>query len=323
MVIISAAPKRARPLLSRLEGIITERGTVCCRLRKGNLLTVTDDAADSAVVWGAKRSQRWYRSTEKNILFVENGLFCQRAGMYVDTLGWFDASGIVQRREYDQEPAGYEPGVINDLARDCFGWYSFFSTYDPGGPILFALQRPGDASVRYQRTLPQGSYRQLEAAFQLVSAHFGDDRVLVRPHPSSHAALQDVLPKLERCFGTRWEIDGSDDVYDTISRCKALITISSTVATEALWTGIPVATLGRSTYSGAGVTLECAGYPHNLGRLLSFKPDPEAVRRYLAAVIRHQIPYGASCAEIVASESVKKWLSVIDPDARVITSTRP
>ena len=86
--------------------------------------------------------------------------------------------------------------------------------------------------------------------------------------------------------------------------------MNSTVATEALGLGMPVAVLGKSTYAGSEVLLDCSDKPELLAGILDFQPEEYAILQYLAAVLRHQIPYrGTDIGEIVRTHpSIKVFI---------------
>jgi hypothetical protein len=75
-----------------------------------------------------------------------------------------------------------------------------------------------------------------------------------------------------------------------------------------MFLGIPVATLGKSAYTGSGACLECADDPSRLRGLFDFKPDRDRVMGYLAACMRHQIPYLAGADEIFGNGEFQRWL---------------
>lgn len=51
------------------------------------------------VTWGMKRPHEWYLAGGRNVLFIENGLLCQRHGAYVDAAGYFADSSVVTDRQ--------------------------------------------------------------------------------------------------------------------------------------------------------------------------------------------------------------------------------
>jgi hypothetical protein len=89
---------------------------------------------------------------------------------------------------------------------------------------------------------------------------------LVRPHTSSH---------------------------ELIRGAEAIAVISSTVGVEALLYEKPVLTIGQPFYSGYGVTLDVDSFRElraAVPALLTFRPDPERIRRFLAAAMRATDP---------------------------------
>jgi len=245
------------------------------------------------ITWGVKWKSSQYKRGNRNVLFLENGLLCQRKGIYVDNHGYFADSSLVteERNKADYTPE--EAEAMATLARSCFGFKIGEVNHNPDGPILIAMQMNGDAPMRYHfPAVKRFQGNRKETFLNLLVEHMPKGRpVILRPHPKEKGLPEGwKLPE-----GWTLEIPGAKgvgDVYKTIKRCSAVVTVNSTVATEALTSGIPVATFGYGSYKGAGVTLDCAHEHEALQGILDYTPDPEASMRYLCAVMRdHQLPY--------------------------------
>ena len=276
----------------------------------------------NVVTWGMKVPQRWYDKRQKNVLYLENGLFSQSHGCYIDTSGWFTDSSIVTGQEYFEIAEGWEEAEYQSIAQSLYGDVPFMKSYNEDGPILLILQSRRDASVLYHFDGNGKGENTILSLLRIVNRYFSNREVLVRPHPRFHSEWKKVSTQALRYFGENWREDNSRNVYQTIKRCSKVITINSTVATEALYTGIPVATLGKSTFTGSDVTLECAG---NFDRLLefdSFVPNASKIKRYLAAIMRHQLKYGSSLEDVERNRSFQKWISqhiVINNDKEALS----
>ena len=187
-------------------------------------------------------------------------------------------------------------------------------------PLRWALEYPRDA-LRAQ--LARGLYRKLDPdrPFVYFPLHVTDDYKIKRviPHCADQASLveqiADALPpgydlvlkehpgsiggnslSLLRRFQRRKNVrlvDPRTSTHELIRRSEAVTVISSTVGVEALLHAKPVLTLGRPFYSGLGVTLDLnssgeirTGTPD----LLSFRPDPAVMDRFLHAAMRACYP---------------------------------
>jgi len=257
-------------------------------------------ASEDFVTWGVKWKSEWYRRGGRNVLFIENGLLRQRSGIYVDHAGYFCDSSIATESQPD--PTAVEVAALQAHVRHCFGW-DWFAGGDPAGPIMIACQTHNDCSVRYHYHPGRGSAPAmqplLDACADYLPSHIP---VIVRPHPKSRVLLN---PDWLR---PGWTLDTSPDVYATLRTCRALVTISSTLSTEALALGLPVACLGRSAWEGHGVVLECATDYGRLAGLPDWAPEEWPVLRYLCAVMRHQLPYDATPDQVQGNASIRTWL---------------
>lgn len=257
-------------------------------------------ACKNLITWGVKWTSAQYRRAGRNVLYVENGLFGQRSGVYLDHSGYFCDSSIATDQQPD--PTATEVASVQAHARDHYGW-EWFGGGNPSGPILLACQTPRDCSVRYHYS-PLDAGRGCSRLLIEECARYipKDLPALVRPHPRAKGALGGIeIP-------AGWTVSGDGSLKDILPTCRAVATISSTVATEALALGLPVACLGRGAWYGSGAVLDCSDDPSQLATLATFLPDEWTVLRYLAAVMRHQIPHNATPGEIGRNASFRVWL---------------
>ena len=81
--------------------------------------------------------------------------------------------------------------------------------------------------------------------------------------------------------------------HELIRRAEGIAVISSTVGLEALLYEKPVLTLGQPFYSGYGITLDVDSFRElraKVPELLRFRPEPEAIVRFLHAAMRRCVP---------------------------------
>ena len=81
--------------------------------------------------------------------------------------------------------------------------------------------------------------------------------------------------------------------HEQIRRAEGIAVISSTVGLEALLYEKPVLTLGQPFYSGYGITLDVDSFRElraKVPELLRFRPEPEAIVRFLDAAMRRCVP---------------------------------
>lgn len=237
----------------------------------------------------------------KNVLYVDNGLFAQKEGLLVDARGWLSDSNLCLNC-YSELRGSDER--ISYICQKYFGW-ELFSGCDPHGPILYAIQ----ANQPVDNYMPCMSNRgTLVSGLLFLSRYCKNKDIIVRPHPKFMKQWERVRSRLRK-EGYSWEEDRSDSPYDILPKCSALVTINSTLATEALGLGMPVATLGLGSYSGYNVTLECAKTPSMLESLSCWEPKKENILKYLRGIMKHQISYSASEKDFLENEQVKIWLN--------------
>jgi hypothetical protein len=253
--------------------------------------------------WGVKWPSSWYARGGRNILYLENALLKQNSGIYVDHAGYFCDSSIATEPQPD--PTHTEVAALQAHCAKRFGW-PWFAGGDPTGPIMIALQTHNDCSVRYHYHPGRGDAPAMQPLLDACADYLPQGvPVIVRPHPKERKPIDPNWPARLR---PRWALDPSKDVYATLRTCRAMVTVSSTLATEALALGLPVACLGRSAWEGHSVVLECANDYARLAGLADWTPEEWPVLRYLCAVMRHQLPYNATPDQVQANASVRTWL---------------
>lgn len=250
------------------------------------------------VMWGVKWSHDKYVENNKNVLFIENGLLGQKTGCYVDSNynngGYFAHSSICRSNEYDitmTEQESYQLAKhMNNI-----GYYS--GNYNPKGDILLVLQMEKDAPLN--RYFPLSTYKKERKLqfLELCKKHL-KGRVRVRMHPN-----EKTLPSLFK-MPQDWIVDEIDSPQESIKQARALVTVNSTLGTEALFTGIKVATLGIGAFTGSGATLECANRAARLENLDKWMPNKPL--NYLNAVYKyHHLSYES---DLLNNPAINKWI---------------
>jgi len=257
-------------------------------------------AASDFITWGVKWKSSWYRRGGTNVLYLENALLSQRSGIYIDHAGYFCDSSIATEPQPD--PTHTEIARLQAHCTQRFAW-PWFAGGDPEGPIMIACQTHNDCSVRFHYHPGRGKAPAMQALCDACADYLPSGvPVIVRPHPREPNRINPDWLRPD------WTLDTSKDVYATLRTCRAMVTVSSTLATEALALGLPVACLGRSAWEGHGVVLECANDYSRLAGLPNWAPEEWPVLRYLCAVMRHQLPYDATPDQVQANASVRTWL---------------
>ena len=242
--------------------------------------------SDAIVTWGVKMPQKWYDKFGIPILYLENGLICQPSGLYMDHKGWFYFSSIVDLPKLENP----DTGPLEAHVRKHLG-FELFQHGNPDGPIMFAHQNPRDASCRYHYPNHNKGLGIMESAIKELSERWPDQDVLIRPHPKFKPKWKAIEPEMRKLYWRpKWKIDTSPNVYETLKGCSRLVTISSTLVTEAAAMGLPVTPLGRGVWKGVDFD------------------DRESVTDYLVKVFSRQISYHASHSEIAAHPSFRKFI---------------
>jgi len=108
-----------------------------------------------------------------------------------------------------------------------------------------------------------------------------------------------------------WHMDPHANLADSLPECRAVVTVTSTVAVEALTLGLPVATFGRSVWASCDAMLKCHRNPARVADVLTAEVDQYNALGLLCAIQRHHIPYGAGLHTVLACPSVIAWLESV------------
>ena len=263
------------------------------------------DTHRDIMTWGVKLPLSWYESRNKNILFLENGLLRQSAAMTCDHAGLYDNSVVSKDTS---EPSDEEVESLEQKVIDRFG-VDLFSEYDESGPILIAMQRVGDAPVKHH-FVDDPIFDSWELFIKICSEHLRDKDVIIRNHPRDNP--NSVHNSIKRFMPSNWSFVGSKgNIYDRIPSCRAMVSINSTVATEALIYSMPVATIGRGAFTNHGATLECSGDHSLLAGIDDFRPNLDKISRYLCSVCRYELSYKADVDTVMKHHSFKKWFDKV------------
>ena len=253
------------------------------------------------ITWGVRWPRSSYVAGERNVLYVENSALAPKHDVFMDARGYWTDSDLVVGKEWERTPGRGELRDMRRYVEGRFGDYAFAGG-DPEGPVMLALQCPRDASLRYYYPDGDGARDVIAHVLQSVAATLADRDVLVRPHPGDRQRFERAgydLPK-------RWQVDCSDDARAVLRRCKALVAVNSTLVNEAVAMGVPTATLGRGLFTGAAATLECDD-PRTLEGLPRWRCEHAAREKYLCAVLRHLLPYGANHRDVRRFRPLRRW----------------
>ena len=261
------------------------------------------------MTWGVKIPTWWYHKHQANVLFFENGLLCQSAGVWIDSRGWFSESNLCTQKHYDEPYTVTDYDTVKAIVKRHFDW-ELFQGGNPNGPIMYAVQSINDASCKYHfPARAQRTEDTILATLRLLNKHLPDRPLIIRPHPRFRDQWQRSKAKYTTLFRSGWKMDDSKNVYDTLKDCSAVVGVNSTVLTEALALGIPVGTLGESAYTGSNATLECARDPSKLGHLMDWVPNKEVILRYLCSLVHgHQLPFNCNADFIASNREFQAWL---------------
>jgi hypothetical protein len=258
------------------------------------------------ITWGVKLPLEWYRKyPDKNILFCENGLLNQSAAMTCDHTGLYDNS-IVSRDL--SEPNNDEIEKMKEKVSKRFG-LDLFDGYDKSGPIIIAMQMIGDAPVKHN-FVRDPIYNSWELFIKICREYIHNKDVIIRCHPRDEP--NEVYGSIRNFIPQNWKFVGSKgSIYDILPNCRSMVAINSTVATEALVYGMPVATLGRGAFTNHGATLECSDDHSLLSGIDDYKPDYDKIIKYLCSVSRYEMPYNTNVDGIMSHHCFKAWLDIM------------
>jgi hypothetical protein len=255
-------------------------------------------ASRNVIAWNCRVQHDWMKSTGNNILYVDNSLISQKAGIFIDNGGFFSNSNLNVKKSWLLEG---NPHLAFIAKRD-FNW-ELLKGPNLQGPVLVALQLRDDCNVNFEFPLAENEQDKVVASLKILKKHLPRGRkILVRPHPREWDNFS--------CNGVwrdDWEISQGGPFYPLLEQCSALVSVNSTCVSEAALLGIPTATLGRGAFSSAGFTLDCSEKPERLSGLLDFSPPTDRALAYCAAVLSHNfIPYDVAEGRQVLE--FERWL---------------
>lgn len=150
-------------------------------------------------------------------------------------LGYLDFRGVNGGTEAERRQ-GSSP-VLDSCFSDIDSIHRFFSRQDlaafpsmPDAGLGIPLQVEDDSNV-----LAYGRGFDMYRLLQYACEAYGEEEILVRPHPGAH-----LTPK------PGFRIDRSKTSAAFVGRCSKILTLSSSVAVEAMLQGKPVTILGES-----------------------------------------------------------------------------
>lgn len=271
------------------EDVIFDKG-----LWDGNVLSHLRNCNPSWVFWwnGSTFPARNWRSLIKSAyrtLFFEVGYCPQREHLFIDPDGVNYASSFIARPEESLEPSEartIDEYIVNYISRQNLH-------HGPPGDFIFVpLQLENDTQIE----LYSPWFKAMQDFIDFVCSSFPGHEIVIKQHPLDSSNYK-VPPHQSVTLVKKGSL------YDYISRCSAVVGINSTVCTEALLLGKPVATCGYGIFSNRGVTLECVDRLEEVKQVTSFRPEREKIRKYLFnLVFRGQIRVGSAQGTIVTSE---------------------
>lgn len=265
-------------------------------------------AFDNVISWGFRMPHQWMTKEGKNVLFIENGLLNQRAGVFVDHRGLFSQSNLCRNQEwqYATPDLGRLQRTADQLKGRLGNWF------DRSGPALLALQCKADATMIYEYPLADGqtavrgsaseALDRIEFTIETVRQHLPiTTPVVVRPHPREPNALAGIkLPP-------NWTVQSTGTIAEAIRQSSCLIAVNSTCVSEGALFGIPTAVLGTGVFTGCPAFLDCSQTPTLLRKLPTFDPDLKWQLAYASAILEeHQMPYNA---QNVPTREFDAWLA--------------
>jgi len=263
----------------------------------------------NVITWGFKMPPDWYTDGGRNVLFIENGYLRQRSGVYIDDQGFFINSSIVKGREWVYPFSDAEWDQLVDHVESHYDHWHWAMEGNPDGPIFVAIQQKNDAPCKYHfAQRKKDADDPIDLLLYFCHQYLPDREVIVKPHPRflEEWSEKDSLYK-SAYFRKNWSVFEETDACEILTKCSALVTINSTLATEAQFLGIPVAVLGEGLFSKSDTVLDCSKDPEKLAGVLSFKPDLYKSAAYLYAVFRHHILYDKFADLIKANKCFLRW----------------
>lgn len=250
----------------------------------------------NVIVWGGNWNRNVYAKAKATVLFVENGLINQSKGFFIDSTGFFSESSITKQRLWEEPVAKKDTTRIATAIKE-WGW-EWGQACDQKGPIIVALQRRLDTGC--YRFFPSNPSRldPVDGLLAYCAKYLPKDRkVIIRPHPRFRQEWDAKRDEYKaKHFQPNWEVNLKGSIYPLLLTASALVTVNSTVATEAMALSLPIATMGEGVWTGSGGTLECAQEPAKLAGVLDAKPDMERRQAVMACILRRQVRYGDTAA---------------------------
>jgi len=235
----------------------------------------------NVIAWNCRVPQNWMQLYGQNVLYVENSLICQSAGIFVDRAGFFSHSNLCTQQRWKNNYRYSLEWVSNRW----FGWTYGFRGID-NGPILVALQNRNDCNLNTEFPYGNSAADKVTETLRLLKHHLPDIPTLIRPHPSerknfNHGGI----------WRPNWVLDVTESFAERLPQCSALVTVNSTCASEATLSGLPVAVLGTGAFTGSGAVHECHTDITQLAYLFN-TPNMDARKSYASAVLSHHfLPY--------------------------------
>jgi len=235
----------------------------------------------NVITWQCRMPHSWTSSHGNNVLHVENSLISQRAGIFVDSRGFFSQSNLCVSQNWNVN----HDVDLEAFALSRFGWTAF-SGGDANGPILIALQCRNDCNINFEFPLCRVRDKVAFTIDTVLQYLQTDRQILIRPHPRE----RNLFDGLEPPKGAEWSMSG--DFHTLLPKCSSLVTVNSTCASEACLLGIPVAVLGTGAFTGSGAVYECHEDLSRLSLFGDYIASIENQKAYCSAILsRHFIPY--------------------------------
>jgi hypothetical protein len=198
----------------------------------------------------------------------------------------------------------------------------FYDQLDPQRPfVYFPLHVTDDYKIK--KIIPH-CVDQASIVEQIADALPPGYDLVLKEHPMSIGRNSIALLRRMRARRNIRLVEPYTNSHDLIRASQAVAVISSTVGLEALLYDKPVLTLGEPFYAGYGITLDLdsfAGIREGVPALLRFRPDPETVRRFLHAAMRHCYP-GAPMLVDFSDENARRLAATLDETGSKVVESR-
>ena len=168
--------------------------------------------------------------------------------------------------------------------------------------ILFPLQVHDDTQL-FQLAGEWGNLA--ETLSRLIEALPGNIRLVVKAHPEKRGTVG-IEAAREKLRPQDVFLEGRINIHRLIERCRAVVTINSTVGLEALVHDRPVLVLGNAAYAKDGLTMR---YSHGdsltglLADLQDFKPDHNTRLTFFRDLKRRLFTYEGNIVMGVMSDA--------------------